>query len=423
MGYLNVRAAIFMVVAFLAGSAVGADQGPKLKFIAHHVLNEMLPKVDGQWQGITLASDGNVYFGVGSHSARVGAAFVQYNPLNEEMKVLSSNITLQCGETPGKAPDQGKIHSEVIEHKGWIYFGTHLADYSGWGVKNYTGGHLVGYELATGNFRDFGVIHPNYTNYSGIGLDEQREKMWLWVTPFGEGDGARLYRVDLKTAEKESGDRMLSGNRSVMYFFTDRKGDCWFTATDGPGGNQRIALFAGRAETGKLERYAPDVIGSNYYYNWVAKPIDGDRALVHLLRGTGDGMFYIFDVTKFDGVSLKSALKPLCKSDFSGISGVVCHDGKRFYWTCGGEGNHLWSSRFDRPDQVTDFGVLRDPDGRMGTNICSMVADGHGRLYVVGRWAPTESDVNKGLAMKRPGGMVVVYFSILDVSEGSEANN
>jgi hypothetical protein len=417
MSRISTSALVVAVSAFCSAQAVLAQEWPALKFIEHRVMNEILPGVDGQWQGIGIASDGNVYFSVGSHSPRVGAAFMRYNPATKELKTITRNITIECGETPGKTPDQGKIHSDFVEHKGSLYFGTHLADYSGWGVTKYTGGHLMAYELASGKFRDFGVVHPNYTIYSAIGLDEQREKMWVWATPFGQGDGASLYRVDLKTGEKEKGDRILPGNRSVMYFFVDRRGDCWFTAPDGPGGNQRIALFVGRAETGKLERFDPDVIGTAYWYNWVARPIDGDRALVHLLRGTGDGMFYIFDVTKFDGKSMKSALTPLCKSDFTGISGWVCHDGKQFFWTHGSEGKHLWSSSFDHPEKVTDHGELKDPDGRRGSNICSLASDGKGRLYVVGRWTPTEEDIKKGLAVQRPGAKVIVYFSVLDVAE------
>ena len=403
--------AVAGILAALAAPAAGGE----LKFIKHQMLNETFPGVDGQWQGITLASDGNVYFAVGSHSAGVGAPFLRYDPRTDTMKTLTRNITLQCGETPGKTPDQGKIHSEIIEHKGWLYFGTHLADYSGWGFTSYTGGHLVGYEMATETFRDFGVIHPNYTNYSGIGLDRQREKMWFWMTDLRANQSSLLYRVDLKTGKKESGERKLIGNRAVFYFFVDRRGDCWFMAPEGPGGNQLITLFVARAETGELTQYPASVMPDRIFYNWTAKPIDEERALIQI-----GGRFHIFEPKKFDGVALKTALTPLCQSDFHGISGVACHNGKRFYWTCGARGSHLWSASFDHPEQVVDHGVLRDPLGRPATNLCSMVADDKGRLYVVARWEANDEDKEKKLAVKRDY-WVVVHFSVLDVSVPAEA--
>ena len=75
------------------------------------------------------------------------------------------------------------------EHEGWLYLGTHLANYTEAGRRAYTGAHLLGYCLATGKFRDFGVMYPNYTNYSSLGLDAPRGRLYFYVTPFYEGEG------------------------------------------------------------------------------------------------------------------------------------------------------------------------------------------------------------------------------------------
>jgi hypothetical protein len=71
---------------------------------------------------------------------------------------------------------------------------------------------------------------------------------------------------------------------------------------------------------------------------------------------------------------------------------------------------------------VVDHGVLRDPEGRMGINICAIVADGKGKLYVVGRWSASEDDQKKGLAVVRSGTKLVVCFSVLDIALDSEKN-
>ena len=43
-------------------------------------LNEIEPDYDGQWQGITVASDGACYFGSSTHSNRHGGGFFPFDP-------------------------------------------------------------------------------------------------------------------------------------------------------------------------------------------------------------------------------------------------------------------------------------------------------------------------------------------------------
>ena len=126
--------------------------------LINHALNAHVRLLDGQWQGTIVASDGNVYFGGGSHNLELGAALFRYEPKSGKVAILKENITTACGEDPRKTPPQGKIHSPVVEHDGWIYFGTHPANYTEQGRKAYPGAHLVGYQLSTGRFRDYGEI-------------------------------------------------------------------------------------------------------------------------------------------------------------------------------------------------------------------------------------------------------------------------
>jgi hypothetical protein len=43
-------------------------------------MNEICKEWDGQWQGISVASDGNCYFGSSTHSKSHGAGFHKFNP-------------------------------------------------------------------------------------------------------------------------------------------------------------------------------------------------------------------------------------------------------------------------------------------------------------------------------------------------------
>ena len=388
--------------------------------VTNHILNKRVRMLDGQWQGTYVASDGNVYFAGGSHSAGVGAPFFRYDPKTREVKTLCQDITLICNEDPNKTPTQGKVHSEIIEHKGWIYFGTHLSDYSKKGRDTYTGGHLVGYEMATGKFRDYGIIHPNQTNYSGIGLDSRRGKIYFYTTPFSrtsEGD-PHLYRIDIKSGEKKDlgvvhprPDKTKTG-WAAQHLFVDGRGDCWLTLHGGQG------LFVARRKAGKIEQYndaMPE--GASEWYH--AYSLSKYRALALMDKGA-----WIFDTKKFDGTpKCYSLLKEITTPGF--FFSALAVDGDRFYWTdreCrpkekGGRYDlHLWSASLKDPSDTINHGLIVDREGRTPWFIGAIVSDGKGRVYMTGRWYALESEVNR-LAVNRHGMQVVVAFSEVDVSK------
>ncbi len=54
--------------------------GAQTQAVQSFPLNVYKSVLDGQWQGIRYASDGNVYFGSSTHSAHHGAAFFKFDP-------------------------------------------------------------------------------------------------------------------------------------------------------------------------------------------------------------------------------------------------------------------------------------------------------------------------------------------------------
>ena len=89
-------------------------------------LNGYKRVLDGQWQGIRYASDGNVYFGSSTHSAHHGAAFFKFDPRTDQVTLLADDITIIAGEDPQTNP-QGKLHSDIVEANGWLYMSTHFS--------------------------------------------------------------------------------------------------------------------------------------------------------------------------------------------------------------------------------------------------------------------------------------------------------
>ncbi|MGB2822029.1 MAG: hypothetical protein WBF17_13680, partial [Phycisphaerae bacterium] len=337
-------------------------------------------------------------------------------PGTRTLRLLVKNMTAVCGEDPSKTPPQGKLHSPVVEHDGWIYFGTHLADYTPKGRKAYTGAHLLGYHLATGRFRDFGVIHRNFTNYSALGLDARRGKIYFYVTPFDEGEGSRLYRVDIAGGGKEDlGLLARWTNRRdhgppAYHCFVDAQGDCWLTV------RYERTLYVARAASGKIEAHAdalPAIAVSGPTRDpWRGlRPLDRHRALV--LMG---GKMWIFDSRQ--APRGEGTFTPLRDVDPTGRVECFAYGRGRFYWTFRATGRggplRLMSAPVDDAAAATDHGEIIDGDRRpMWAG--DLITDGRGAVYMIGRWGVSEEDM-RTIGILRHGMRMAVFFSVIDVS-------
>ena len=82
-------------------------------------MNRICKEWDGQWQGITVASDGNCYFSSSTHSKSHGAGFHKFDPVTYKHTVLAEDMTEICGES-STLSQQGKIHSPIVECDGWL---------------------------------------------------------------------------------------------------------------------------------------------------------------------------------------------------------------------------------------------------------------------------------------------------------------
>lgn len=414
-------ASVILLLALAAASAVAAVENPRRVNPASLVgptlvvrsfpLNDFVHELDGQWQGMTIASDGKVYFASSSHSARHGAAFFRYDPAKGNVDQLCEDVTRLCGEDPTQAPPQGKIHSDIMEVDGWLYFATHLANYWREAVNAYTGGHIVGYNLATGEFRDLGIVHPNYTIYSGIAADKARKRLYVFVTPFRAEadlqphDGSRLYRIDLTTGAKTDLGVLAPRRSASSHLFVDPAGDCYLTAA-----KSNNSLFRVAAGSDVIERLddalpprhdfsKPDVLAANQrerFIRWGSPSPDGRTWLFaiqdcgNLWRftptpsGTGDGPGR-FEKAAFPGPTYLG----------------MAMNSKRVFFVQRADGKpgvkadnlHLRSVSLTGPSgEVADHGRIVDQHDRIPWRIESMAADDHGRVFMTGDWRTLPGD-------------------------------
>jgi hypothetical protein len=371
--------------------------------------------LDGQWQGSIFASDGNCYFASSSHSSRRGAIFCKYDPRTARITVLADDITTVCNEDPAKTPPQGKIHSPFVEANGWIYLLTHLANYWAEGCNNYTGAHVVGYELATGRFRDFGVIHPRYSGYSAIAVDPVRNCIYAFVTPFAAEDknngGSHIYRIDIATGKKQDLGQIGKRGSTSFYFFLDDQGNCW-SSLNGSNGN----LYRIRRDSDTIEVFEnvlprrgqsttqPSTRPAARYWTWAA-PMDGGRRglILH------EGALWVFDPSK--DPSSPEAFKLLNRIGGAGLGTALA--GGRVYFSQGRRGGlvSLKSVALTPDATVIDHGIIVDQDGRspLPSRLEQLAADGKGLVFMTGDW----SVLNDGerLTRHREGRAVSVVTS------------
>lgn len=401
-------------------------------------LNKIVKFFDGQWQGMTTASDGACYFGASTHSPTHGSSFFKFNPATKKLTTLAEDMTKICGEDLIKTPPQGKIHSPIVECDGWLYFTTHLSNYWEEAINKYTGAHVIGYELSTGKFRDFGIVRERFTIYSAINVDKINKKIYVFVVPFDkynrENDGSHLYQIDIKTGEKvDLGLVPPEGRGACFWFFIDNRGDCWFTlwkkfhfSLSFDNGDlyhfnsktKEINCHKNVLPIGKL---APDgapaaeQLKTERSWTWAASLPGAKKCLFSMgWFGGGDERLWIFDPAK--NIENGEAFHPVAYIGTTFLS--VAYSNNRVYFI---QYKNLSDARNYFPEfirekkpedihfndelhlrsvsseptadsHIIDHGKIVDQKGRRVSMIESLAADDQGNIFMIGSWYSLSSD-------------------------------
>lgn len=148
---------------------------------------------DSHYNALTHASDGNVYYVICSHNKKSGAQLFRYNPRTGAVDNIA-DLTSIVGEDRTKVINQGKVHCDLFEYKGKLWFGTHAGAYD----RTYPGGHFMSYDLKTGKFEDFGIPAPN-EGLVAVDMDTARKRMYAVTWP---GYSFLYFDIDKKKVER-----------------------------------------------------------------------------------------------------------------------------------------------------------------------------------------------------------------------------
>lgn len=209
--------------------------------------NSGFPLSHDTYNGISLASDGLIYYTLCSESINEGGRMYSFDPNTEEIR-LCGDLTEACGEKELKAIPQGKNHVNFTESDGKLFFGTHIGYYNNVkgmekmgtppkGYNTYPGGHLLSYDLKSKQFEDLGIA-PYREGVLSMNMDTKRRLIFGITWPSGYFFRYDLDRNEMKNlgrvsdkSEDGTGNDYRTLCRSIA--INPDSGSVYFTVSEG----------------------------------------------------------------------------------------------------------------------------------------------------------------------------------------------
>jgi hypothetical protein len=140
------------------------------------------PFLDGQWEGILCDRDGNVWFGISTHTGIHHAQLFRYNAKADRVEHVA-DLGQVCGEKLTGNPPQDKIHSPMFEDGDTIYCGTcegHMLP-----DNPYKGGYWLAIDRKTGQVTNLGKSITK-DGLLCVGYDAARKRLYGHTNRTGE---------------------------------------------------------------------------------------------------------------------------------------------------------------------------------------------------------------------------------------------
>jgi len=239
------------------------------------------------YNGMGCSKDGRIFYVLSSEKYDAGAQMFCFDPRRKQIQMLG-DLTEVCGEKGKNTIVQGKSHVNFVEADGKLYFSTHIGYYSiidgmekmgippaGW--KAYPGGHLLAYDLKSGQFTDFGIV-PEREGVLTMNMDTKRGRIFGLTWPSGI-----FFRFDTASRQMKSFGKMCAegeNGKETAYRTICRSivanpedGSAWFTTSEG-------TILRYRADTDQVEAVKKEDMKKDYFgiydptspghmgYNW-----------------------------------------------------------------------------------------------------------------------------------------------------------
>ncbi len=403
---------------------------------AHRLLglphNSGFPDGHDPYNSMGCASNGKIYYVLSADKYDVGARMFCYDPQTDGVTFVA-DLTEACGEKDHHSIVQGKSHVNFVEANGKLFFATHLGFYSsqagretmgippaGWTA--YPGGHLLSYDLASGQFENF-VMVPDHEGILAFNMDTQHKRGFGITWPSGTFFRYNYATHDLKIlgktcarGEAGQGPDYRTVCRSIAVNPAD--GSAWYSTSEGN-------IFHYSADLDAVELVRGETLKKDYFgiydplspghmgYNWrqtFFRPAD------QMIYGVHGNSGYLF---RFDPRQEQIEVMDRITSEPSKASGMfdqfsygylgfgLAHDGRTIYYLTGGpvyengrrvagkattamgeakglEDLHLIT--YDIPNrQYCDHGAIYYPNGQRPLYVNSLAIGLDGTAYFLAR--------------------------------------
>lgn len=214
-----------------------ATNPPKVEVI----LFSGLPQEDkdalwSSWGNGCFASNGKYYLAIGDHRGYGGNSYVyEYDPSAHSLKKIV-DVAQAIGQKKGDY-GHGKIHTQIHEYKGSLYFATY------WGKpkdvpeavkKGYKGSLFLRFDLRTQKVENLGAISPG-DGLPGSCFDPNRGLIYFYAVEKGD---ILVYDLNKRAVKFKGGAEFTAEHR---WFLLAKDGKVWFAD-----------------ESGRLSFYDPD---------------------------------------------------------------------------------------------------------------------------------------------------------------------
>lgn len=284
-----------VAIAMLAFSALhvcccgiqAAQAEPSARKLTARTYNSGFPDAHDTYNGLSAASDGNIYYALSSERYDAGAQMFRFEPKTARITPIG-DLTEACGEKGKNTIVQGKSHVNFIEASNRLFFATHIGYYSiidgmekmgipptGW--KSYPGGHLLAFDMKNGRFEDFGIV-PEREGVLSMNMDASRGRIFGLTWPSGMFFRYNIGARDMKNfgkmaAEGENGKNATYRTICRSISVDPDDGSAYFTTSEG-------TILRYRADTDLAEPVPGEDMRKDYFglydptspghmgYNW-----------------------------------------------------------------------------------------------------------------------------------------------------------
>jgi len=211
------------------------------------VYNTNFEQAGNTWNSLSSASDGKIYYSFSTTDVDQGAQFYSFDPATGEISVLADLTEITDGTDIPRIP-QGKSHGNFYEMDGKLYISTHVGVHGSVeegelaitreGYEGYPGGHIVSYDLETGEFETLATV-PENQGILTFAMDTERGHAYGITWPVGhfvhyDVNNRELHNLGRISGRGEAGrpgDDFRVLGRSL--FVDPENGSVYFSTADG----------------------------------------------------------------------------------------------------------------------------------------------------------------------------------------------